>query len=206
MKEYEILLQMKKENFENFNIIYKNYYKKIFFLSLKSIGDEKLAEDLTQEVFMDVIVNIKNLNEIEKFSSWISKITINKTNTKLKKLCLQKKYTYNYNEIFFENFIVSHDEPENLLLKKDLRKSLIYEINKLSQIKRRVMLHYFFKELSLKEISDLERIPIGTVKSRLHYAKKVLKNLMLENYLLFIVFKIILINKEIKCVVKNFIG
>lgn len=68
------------------------------------------------------------------------------------------------------------------------------------------MLHYFFKELSLKEISDLERIPIGTVKSRLHYAKKVLKNLMLENYLLFIVFKIILINKEIKCVVKNFIG
>lgn len=196
---------MKKENFENFNIIYKNYYKKIFFLSLKSIGDEKLAEDLTQEVFMDVIVNIKNLNKIEKFSSWISKITINKANTKLKKLCLQKKYTYNYNEIFFENFIVSHDEPENLLLKKELRKSLIYEINKLSQIKRRVMLHYFFKELSLKEISDLERIPIGTVKSRLHYAKKVLKNLMLENYLLFIVFKIILINKDIKCVFKNFI-
>lgn len=192
---------MKKENFENFNIIYKNYYKKIFFLSLKSIGDEKLAEDLTQEVFMDIIVNIKKLNEIEKFSSWISKITINKTNTKLKKLCLQKKYTYNYNEIFFENFIVSHDEPEKLLLKKELRKSLIYEINKLSQIKRRVMLHYFFKELSLKEISDLERIPIGTVKSRLHYAKKVLKNLMLENYLLFIGFKIILINGYIKCVV-----
>lgn len=135
---------MKKENFENFNIIYKNYYKKIFFLSLKSIGDEKLAEDLTQEVFMDVIVNIKNLNEIEKFSSWISKITINKTNTKLKKLCLQKKYTYNYNEIFFENFIVSHDEPENLLLKKDLRKSLIYEINKLSQIKKKSYVTLFF--------------------------------------------------------------
>ena len=100
MKEKEVLLQIQKGNFENFNIIYNKYYKKIFFFSLKSIGDEKLAEDLTQDVFIDIITNIKNLKEIEEFYSWLLKLVTNKINIMLKKLYLQKKYTLSYNEIF----------------------------------------------------------------------------------------------------------
>ena len=100
MKEEEVLLQIQKGNFENFNIIYNKYYRKIFFFSLKSIGDEKLAEDLTQDVFIDIITNIKNLKEIEEFYSWLLKLVTNKINMMLKKLYLQKKYTLSYNEIF----------------------------------------------------------------------------------------------------------
>ena len=100
MKEQEVLLQIQKGNFENFNIIYNKYYRKIFFFSLKSIGDEKLAEDLTQDVFIDIITNIKNLKEIEEFYSWLLKLVTNKINMMLKKLYLQKKYTLSYNEIF----------------------------------------------------------------------------------------------------------
>lgn len=100
MTEQEVLLQIQKGNFENFNIIYNKYYKKIFFFSLKSIGDEKLAEDLTQDVFIDIITNIKNLKEIEEFYSWLLKLVTNKINMMLKKLYLQKKYTLSYNEIF----------------------------------------------------------------------------------------------------------
>ncbi|MDU1308934.1 MAG: sigma factor, partial [Clostridium perfringens] len=92
--------QIQKGNFENFNIIYNKYYRKIFFFSLKSIGDEKLAEDLTQDVFIDIITNIKNLKEIEEFYSWLLKLVTNKINMMLKKLYLQKKYTLSYNEIF----------------------------------------------------------------------------------------------------------
>ncbi|MDZ4994564.1 hypothetical protein GNF80_16630 [Clostridium perfringens] len=100
MKEIEIVLQMQKKNFENFNIIYNKYYRKIFFLSLKFISDEKLAEDLTHDVFIDIITNIKNLKETEEFYFWILKITLNKINIMLKKLYLQKKYILNYNEIY----------------------------------------------------------------------------------------------------------
>ena len=100
MKEEVVLLQIQKGNFENFNIIYNKYYRKIFFFSLKSIGDEKLAEDLTQDVFIDIITNIKNLKEIEEFYSWLLNLATNKINMMLKKLYLQKKYILSYNEIF----------------------------------------------------------------------------------------------------------
>lgn len=181
LRENEIILQVKENNFENFDILYNKYYKRVFFLALKMIGDEKLAEDIAQEVFIDVISNIKNLNNIEIFNAWISKITINKVNTKRKKLFLYKKKVANCESETFENIINENFIPEELILKEEMNKEILEQINKLSPNKRRVLLLYYFKEMSLKEISVIENIPIGTVKSRLYSAKRLLKNLIKIN-------------------------
>lgn len=181
LRENEIILQIKENNFENFDILYNKYYKRVFFLALKMIGDEKLAEDIAQEVFIDVISSIKNLNNIEIFNAWISKITINKVNTKRKKLFLYKKNVTNCESETFENVINENFIPEELILKEEMNKEILEQINKLSPNKRRVLLLYYFKEMSLKEISVIENIPIGTVKSRLYSAKRLLKNLIKIN-------------------------
>lgn len=181
LRENEIILQIKENNFENFDILYNKYYKRVFFLALKMIGDEKLAEDIAQEVFIDVISSIKNLNNIEIFNAWISKITINKVNTKRKKLFLYKKKVANCESETFENIINENFIPEELILKEEINKEILEQINKLSPNKRRVLLLYYFKEMSLKEISVIENIPIGTVKSRLYSAKRLLKNLIKIN-------------------------
>ncbi|MDM0612555.1 sigma-70 family RNA polymerase sigma factor [Clostridium perfringens] len=181
LRENEIILQIKENNFENFDILYNKYYKRVFFLALKMIGDEKLAEDIAQEVFIDVISSIKNLNNIEIFNAWISKITINKVNTKRKKLFLYKKKVANCESETFENIINENFIPEELILKEEMNKEILEQINKLSPNKRRVLLLYYFKEMSLKEISVIENIPIGTVKSRLYSAKRLLKNLIKIN-------------------------
>lgn len=181
LRESEIILQIKEKKFNNFDILYNKYYKKVFFLALKMIGDEKLAEDLTQEVFIDVLSSIKNLNNIEIFGAWISKITINKVNTKRKKLFLHKKNIASFEPGNFENIINENFIPEKLVLKEEMNREILGQINKLSQNKRRVLLLYYFKEMSLKEISLIENIPIGTVKSRLFSARKLLKNLIKIN-------------------------
>lgn len=181
LRENEIILQIKENNFENFDILYNKYYKRVFFLALKMIGDEKLAEDIAQEVFIDVISSIKNLNNIEIFNAWISKITINKVNTKRKKLFLYKNKVANCEAETFENIISENFIPEELILKEEMNKAILEQINKLSPNKRRVLLLYYFKEMSLKEISLIENIPIGTVKSRLYSAKRLLKNLIKIN-------------------------
>ncbi|HAT4365327.1 TPA: sigma-70 family RNA polymerase sigma factor [Clostridium perfringens] len=181
LRESEIILQIKEKNFENFKIIYNKYYKKVFFLALKMIGDEKLAEDITQEVFIDIIPSIKNLNNIEIFSAWISKITINKVNTKRKKLFLYKKNIVTCQIESFENIVNENFIPEEFILKEEMNKEILEQINKLSPNKRKVLLLFYFKEMSLKEISQIENIPVGTVKSRLYSAKKLLKNLIKIN-------------------------
>ncbi|MCX0362351.1 RNA polymerase sigma factor [Clostridium perfringens] len=173
--ETKIIKQLKKNDFSNFNIIYENYYKKIYFLSLKMIKDEKIAEDITQEVFLSVIKCISSLKNIAAFEVWIRKITINKVNTKIKYIIKYKQNTSYYDFDSLNNLISENELPEELALKKEDLHELFNEINRLPDIKRRVLLLHYFKELSLKEISVIENIPIGTVKSRIFSAKSSLK-------------------------------
>lgn len=175
LTEAKIIEQLKKNNFSNFNIIYDNYYKKIFFLSLKMLKDEKLAEDITQEVFVDVIKCIGSLKSIDAFDVWIRKITLNKVNTQIKNIIKHKQNVSLYDNDSLINLTSDNYLPEDLIIKKCESKELFYEINKLSTNKKRVLILYYFKEFSLKEISIIENIPIGTVKSRLFSAKSLLK-------------------------------
>lgn len=173
--ESKIIKQFKKNDFSNFNIIYENYYKKIYFLSLKMLKDEKMAEDITQEVFLDVITCINNLKNINAFEVWIRKITLNKVNTQIKNIIKYKQNISNHELDSLINLHFEHELPEELTLKKEEVDELFKEINNLPDSKRRIILLYYFKELSLKEISIIENIPIGTVKSRLFSAKSILK-------------------------------
>ncbi|ELC8454872.1 RNA polymerase sigma factor [Clostridium perfringens] len=173
--ETKIIKQLKKNDFSNFNIIYENYYKKIYFLSLKMIKDEKIAEDITQEVFLSVIKCISSIKNIAAFEVWIRKITINKVNTKIKYIIKYKQNTSYYDFDSLNNLISENELPEELALKKEDLHELFNEINRLPDIKRRVLLLHYFKGLSLKEISVIENIPIGTVKSRIFSAKSSLK-------------------------------
>ncbi len=176
--ESKIIKQLKKNDFSNFNIIYENYYKKLYFLSLKMLKDEKLAEDITQEVFLDVITGIGSLKNIDSFEIWIRKITLNKINTQIKNIIKHKQNISNYELDSLSNLIFENDLPEDFTLKKEQLNEVFNEINKLPNSKRRVLLLYYFKELSLREISIIENIPIGTVKSRIFSAKSILKKAM----------------------------
>lgn len=173
--ESKIIKQLKNNDFNNFNIIYEKYYKKIYFLSLKMLKDEKMAEDITQEVFLDLVTCIGNLKNINAFEVWIIKITLNKVNTQIKNIIKYKQNISNHELNSLINLPFEHELPEELALKKEKLGELFKEINNLPNSKRRIILLYYFKELSLKEISIIENIPIGTVKSRLFSAKSILK-------------------------------
>lgn len=173
--ESKIIKQLKNNDFNNFNIIYEKYYKKIYFLSLKMLKDERMAEDITQEVFLDVVTCIGNLKNINAFEVWIIKITLNKVNTQIKNIIKYKQNILNHELDSLINLPFEHELPEELALKKEELDELFKEINNLPNRKRRIILLYYFKELSLKEISIIENIPIGTAKSRLFSAKSILK-------------------------------
>lgn len=176
LNEKQILLQIKQNNLESFDYIYIKYYKKVFFLALKMLSDEKLAEDITQEVFIDIIHGIKNLKNLDIFEAWIRKITINKVNTKRKKEKLVKENQLNYDNELLNNIICDESSLEDSLINSEFKKDFLDIINELPDKKRRVILLYYYENFSLSEIALIENIPIGTVKSRLHSTKKILKD------------------------------
>lgn len=182
--EKEVLEQLRNNNMENFNLIFEKYYNKVFYFSLKMLKDKYYAEELTQEVFIDVFNCICKLKNVEFFNSWLMKITLNKINSRIKKIIYDKEKNIN-NDVL--EFLESENKsliPEKSLLNKELNTVLLNQISKLNEKKKRVLIMYYFNNLSLKQIAKIENIPVGTVKSRLFSCKKELeKNLSLKEAL-----------------------
>lgn len=86
-----------------------------------------------------------------------------------------------YDDTAFEN-LSSFDNPEQILNEKEKQKIILKTIDALSTEHRKVIVLYEFEEYSLEEISLRLKIPVGTVKSRLFNARKILKQKL--NFLL----------------------
>ena len=71
--------------------------------------------------------------------------------------------------------------PEELLIRKEQEERFMRLLNQLPVPHRAVLLLHFVEDFSLEEISRITDTPTGTVKSRLHYAKKALRALLEEN-------------------------
>jgi RNA polymerase sigma-70 factor (ECF subfamily) len=70
---------------------------------------------------------------------------------------------------------------QELLIRKEQEDAFMKLLDQLALPHRAVLLLHFIEEFSLEEIARITETPIGTVKSRLHYARKALKKLLEEN-------------------------
>ena len=70
--------------------------------------------------------------------------------------------------------------PDELLIREEQEAEFMKVLNQLPPPQRSVLLLHFIEDFSLDEIARITSVSIGTVKSRLHYAKKALRTLMEE--------------------------
>lgn len=135
------------------------------------IYDEDLANDILQETLITALSKLIELQEPFNISGWMMTIAKNKCLNFIKK---QKKMIRldNIPEKYF-NDLIENDEVD--LQKKD---NLIGSLNNLPHSQKYIVQMKYFTHHSIKEISELFKIPEGTVKRRLFDARKKLKKEM----------------------------
>jgi RNA polymerase sigma-70 factor, ECF subfamily len=80
-----------------------------------------------------------------------------------------------------ESLEESETGPDDLLIRREQEDEFMNLLNQLPPPQRSVLLLHFIEEFSLEEIGRITETPLGTVKSRLHYAKRALRKLVLKN-------------------------
>lgn len=130
------------------------------------------AEDLFQDTWHKAMKNYSQYNSSFPFDKWLYSICVNTFKNTL-------KLSYNRNKIDFasledkERFLSSI--PDESSLTPEVYFELRKIISDLPKKLRVVVVLKFFKDFSLKEIAEILKIPEGTVKSRLHTAKNIIK-------------------------------
>ncbi len=168
-----------------FVIITSRYKLKLFnyIRRLTNIRDED-AEDLLQDVFLKVYLNLNSFNRQMKFSSWIYAVARNRVISHYRKTSVRPEgHADVFDDQLANQLVASFDLVYNHD-QKHLQEIVNKALYRLKSKYRDVILLKYIEEKSYQEISDIIRKPLGTVGSMLNRAKDELrKNLNPEKIL-----------------------
>jgi len=159
-----------KKDKELYAHIIKRYQDKLMRYANYLIGDQDVASDIVQEAFIKAYKNLNGFDTRKKFSSWIYRITHNESINLINK---QKKTVSIYKDVDFDSGI----NVEEDFVKKELKSHTHNCLNKMPVIYREPLSLYYLEDKSYEEISDILRIPMGTVGTRVGRGKILMKKI-----------------------------
>jgi RNA polymerase sigma-70 factor (ECF subfamily) len=139
-----------------------------YFISRLSANSE-MTEDIFQDTWLTVIRRIYSLKKLDAFSTWLYRIARNKVYQQLRKKKMLSKLD--------DNITVPNNTEDDIFSPEDAAR--IHRcLRKLIPEYREVLMLRFLEQMSYKQISEIINCSLGTVKSRIHYAKIELKKEM----------------------------
>lgn len=153
-----------------FDEIYNRYGQKLFSYFFRMLWKNKeLAEDCTQELFIKLIKNASSFEQAKTFSSWLYSMAHNMCKNEYRKEEVRAKH------VAMNNKTRRVTEARNLDLHR-FKEAVHRCVKELDEEKKSLFVLRFQEQLSVPEISGIMNIPEGTVKSRLFYLLKDLKD------------------------------
>lgn len=180
MEDQQIITEYLKGNEAAFSLLVGKYTQPIFSFIFQLVGNQAVAEDLTQECFVKVWKNLSRYNQTASVKTWIYIIARNTAYDYLKK----KK------EVTFSQFIDDEgnnpleaidDEnplPDELMEKKDLAEQIEKKLQQLPANYRVLLLMHYREDFSLSEIALIFGKSYNTIKSQHHRALVSLRKIL----------------------------
>ncbi|MDG2193943.1 MAG: sigma-70 family RNA polymerase sigma factor [Polaribacter sp.] len=159
-----------------FAFLVERYKDMVFTLAVKMTRSREDAEEISQDSFIKVYKYLSKFKGDSKFSTWLYKISYN--------TCLDsiKKNAYQRNQVVIddvtENQLASVETILDGIEKKERAAVINTCLNQLPEEEKAVLVFFYFKELSLKEIVEITSITEANVKVKLHRARKKLLSIV----------------------------
>ncbi len=155
------------------------YQHKLYQICYRMLGNKQEAEDIAQEAFVRAYINLHSYDQKRKFSTWIYRIATNLCIDRIRK---KKPDYYLDAEVagtdgldMYSQIAADEQLPEEAVEQMELQDRIQYEISRLPDKYRSVIVLKYIEELSLQEISDILDMPLGTVKTRIHRGREALR-------------------------------
>jgi len=178
VSETELVIQAQKGDRNAFSELVRVHAQGVLNVIYRMCGDAQLAEDAAQETFIRAWQNLSSYRPQTSLRNWLYRIAVNAGTDMLRK---EKRILPDAIEDL--HLTDGHPGPESLVSRNERTHLVQKAILSLPDASRAVLVLREYEELSYQEISSTLDIPVGTVMSRLNYARKLLKSKLEQNYL-----------------------
>ena len=167
-----------------FNELVQQYERRVFALVFRMLGNREEAEDLAQEVFVQVFKAIDQFRGDAKLSTWVYRIAVNLCKNRNK--YLQRRHAHQQDDIeaLGDRAPMSSAKgttagsiarPDDMLVGLQVERAVQEAIAELEPDFREALVLRDVEDLSYEEIGQITGLPDGTVKSRIHRARSQLR-------------------------------
>lgn len=170
LSDEKLVLEIRTRDKQKFRELVKRYQDKLVRYAVYLLGDEQKAVDTVQEAFIKTYINLNGFDTKKQFSSWIYRIVHNEAMNSLKKYSRETRFTPDMD-------FRSDQDLELDLSRKETVKKVRNCLKKMPVMYSEPLALSHLEDKSYEEISDILRIPMGTVAVRINRAKGIMKNL-----------------------------
>lgn len=180
---HQSIRDFQKGDLEAFTHIYQKQFNHVYYIALQYTKDDSRAQDIAQEVFIEIYRSLGDLTKVENFNAWLNKIVysffIKSIRSKQDEMRVHLSETTDLEEIISSD---ESEDPREIYQKQELLDAIQLSFNELSTVQQEVARMRFYDDLSMNEISDILEIPIGTVKSRINSIRTQLQKSLQGEY------------------------
>ncbi len=167
----ELVNLVRSQDQELYVELVKRYQNKLLRYATHLIRDENKADDIVQESFIKAFINLHSFDTKKKFSSWIYRIVHNEAISLIRKY--KDKISIEENN-WVKIFLVSAENIEENFNKGEIKKIVTRCLFLLPVKYRSPLALFYIEEKSYSEISDILRLPVNTIGTRISRAKKLM--------------------------------
>ena len=170
---------------DSYYAMYDLSIKYIYKIIYDIVKDYHTTEDLVQETYITIYNKINTLQDPRKFYSWAGRIATNHT---LRYIQTNRRELLVFDaedgasDFIFDLASQDNEEfiPENILMDLEKQRIIAEIIDGLSVEQKLAIQYFYYEELSVREIAELMGCSEGTIKSRLNYARKAIKEAIID--------------------------
>ena len=188
MSETEIIQKLQQGNEQAFKQLVENYQKLVVNTCFGMVHNTEDAEDIAQEVFIEVFRSIHKFRADAKISTWLYRIAVNRSlnfirDNKKTKWFQSFEDSVHTKNMELQSLATSNTDQPEFQLENKQRAILLHEaIDSLAQNQKVAFTLSKYEDLSYQEISEVMDLSVSSVESLLHRAKKNLQKKLYKCY------------------------
>jgi RNA polymerase sigma-70 factor (ECF subfamily) len=153
---------------EAFGTLVERFQGAVYHTALRKTGNAAEAQELAQDVFVQALHKIGQLRQPECFGGWLRSIAARRAINR----AARRKATQSLEGEVLDTACVEHDTPLGDALQRERARHVRAGLRRLKALDRHTLVAFYVEGQSLAEMSTKFASPIGTIKRRLHTARK----------------------------------
>lgn len=168
----DLITRLQESDLDALGILFERYRNRVYRTALAIVRDQTVAEDILQDCFLKIYAHAERIDTNRPLAPWLYRVTVNLSYSWISR---GKNRRTPLDNVMDRLVSPMKQAPDQVTEQTELRQNVRKAISDLSLDQRVVVVLYYLNALSLQAIAEILDLPVGTIKSRLYYARENLR-------------------------------